>query len=474
MKMLVAISNYGTANDRYRDRLLKEYLAMSFGTDIVLMAEKVKDIPAHPNISLITGLPSRDPWSLPFLHRPLFIERQDDYDLFVYSEDDTLLTEANVNAFLEAERLLPEGMIPGFLRYEEGPDGQRYCSTMHAFYHWDVGSVAEYGGKLFGYYTNEHGALYILTRGQLKKAIASGGYTVTPHAGMYDMLVSAATDPYTMCGLKKMICLSDIQNFMLHHLPNIYSINAGRSIQNILSYNDLKKQIRAMEKLWSEGRVSERLFPLPQNLPTREFNRVFHTKVKGGITALAGTPPKRILSIGCVDGKDERHLMDMGHSVRAVPADGIIAALASGKGVRLTSPNLDSALKELDGESFDLILLDNVLQYFQKPSELLLRLRESAGNDASAILVARNLKSVTMYRKRKVGAARRLLGDFSRSGICFTDLSVIRSWIKQSGMRIDSIVPVMGRKKRILNRLTLGMLMSFFADEFIVKAVPSK
>ena len=221
MKILVAIANFGTKNAMYLEKLLDEYRSMArFSVDIVVFSNIPKDL--GPDVEVIVGLPTKDPWSLPFGHKALFAERMQQYDLFIYSEDDTLITERNIDAFVKMTKILPEKYIAGFLRYEISEKGRKYYNDFHNHFHWDPNSVLTIGEYIFAYYTNEHSACFILTQGQLQKAINSGGFLLPPRKGRYDMLVTAATDPYTQCGLKKLICISHLDDFCIHHLPNVY------------------------------------------------------------------------------------------------------------------------------------------------------------------------------------------------------------------------------------------------------------
>jgi hypothetical protein len=56
----------------------------------------------------------------------------------------------------------------------------------------------------------------------LAAAVRSGGYLVPPHRTWYEMRESAATDPYSQCGLVKRLCLSHWDDQLVHHLPNNY------------------------------------------------------------------------------------------------------------------------------------------------------------------------------------------------------------------------------------------------------------
>ena len=173
------------------------------------------------------GLPNKNPWSLPFAHKTLFAERADKYDLFIYSEDDILITEGNLRAFLDVTKVLRQDEIAGYLRIERGANGEESYPDIHENFHWDPTSVRSRGCYTLAHLTNEHAACYVLTRAQLRMAIQSGGFLVDPHEEKYDLLCTAATDPYTQCGLKKLIPVSHMDDFTVHHLSNKYVGRVG-------------------------------------------------------------------------------------------------------------------------------------------------------------------------------------------------------------------------------------------------------
>ena len=85
---------------------------------------------------MLVGLPSRDTYSLPFAHRQLFRDHANDFDLFVYAEDDTLITPANIRAFLDVQQHLRDDEIVGFLRSETSPDGIRFIVSANSHFRW--------------------------------------------------------------------------------------------------------------------------------------------------------------------------------------------------------------------------------------------------------------------------------------------------------------------------------------------------
>ncbi len=115
--------------------------------------------------------------------------------------------------------------LAGFIRSEQGPDGSRRYLDVHGPYRWLPESVRHRSGDVYASFSGHHGACYVLTRDQLHGAIASGGYLVEPHADRYDLLIGAATDPYTQCGFTKVVNLSPLDDFVLPHLTNRYAAN---------------------------------------------------------------------------------------------------------------------------------------------------------------------------------------------------------------------------------------------------------
>lgn len=193
---------------------------MSFDVDIVVHSNCEKEY--GRDVEVVVGLPTEHPHSLTFAHKSLFAERHRAYDLFLYTEDDVLIPEHAIMSFLHVTRVLPSTILAGLFRYEIDGKGKRHFVDANTHYHWESGSCRTIGPYFFGSFTNEHAGCYLLTREQLKIALASGGYLRAPTEGAYEMRETAATDPYTNCGLCKVLCISHLQDFLVHHMPNNY------------------------------------------------------------------------------------------------------------------------------------------------------------------------------------------------------------------------------------------------------------
>src|SRR5208282_3350854 len=180
LKILVAIASWGTKNDTYLARVIEEYRSMPFAIDVLVLTNLSKPVGPGAEVFLV-NLKGKNPGSLPFAHKKIFAERLKAYDLFIYSEDDNLITESNIRAYLRACAVLEENEIPGFFRFERGADGRINYPDVHGSFHWGSQSVRRRKGQVFATFTNEHSACYMLTRDQLERAIASGGFLVEPH-----------------------------------------------------------------------------------------------------------------------------------------------------------------------------------------------------------------------------------------------------------------------------------------------------
>ena len=454
MRLLVAIANHGTKNKKYITRLIETYRHFSIDVDIVVLSDTIKDF--GPDVQVHVGAPTANPWSLPFAHRKLFVDRQDAYDLFIYSEDDTEITEFHVEAFLKATGHLPRDRIAGFIRYEEGPDGTCYYCTVHGPYYWDPNSIFAVGSHVYARYTNEHSACYILTRDQLKACIASGGFDVSPHEGRYDMLCSAATDPYTQCGFQKVICISDIKAFSLHHLPDVYLGRIG------IYADEIDAQIERMRELLLNGALRGPLIPPRTLLDTAELDKAYFEPYRPEIVALLPRRQSlRILSVGCDRGLTEGELVKAGHSVTAIPLDPIIAVSAEMRGIRTTVADLHVAVTSLENERFDCLIFNNVLSYVADPVETIRCVISLLIPSGFVIIAYRNTRTlVSLYRRYFLPRDPRSLvaapPPFEQSAYHPADSARVRQWMRSAGLVPGGLAHNIPGRHAILSRLFGG------------------
>lgn len=443
--MLVAVANHGTKNRGLLDVLLAEYRSMDFDVDLVVLSDVPKDL--GDDVEVLVGAPTSDPWSLPFAHRRLFAERADDYDLFVYSEDDTHVTQRNLEAFLAVDALLGDDEVPGFLRYEVDPAGTRSYSSIHSTYRWLPESVVRRGTEAFASFSNAHSGCTVLSRRQLRRAIASGGYLVAPHNGEYDMLVSAGVDPYTQCGLTRLVCVSRVDDFLLHHLSNAYLGRMG------VSEVEFRDQVGALLDIAAGTRTRSSLFEPASRLPTSAWDVPTHSTDVAPLLPLASRSADRVLSVGCTSGALERSLFGEACAVTAIPLDEVLAAVARTRGIATTAPSFGDAFEALAGQSFTVILLNHVLHHVEDPAGFLRSLTAMLEPEGTLLAAVPNFafhRTKERLRRPVPPLPRR---GYVADGIHPTDARHVEQWFVEAGLERPRLICHNDGRGALLSRL---------------------
>ena len=224
--LLVVLVNYGDEQISYLKQVVSEF--QSFKKYDV-------DIFVHTNIELgIQGvkeiLISMDDYELlPLTCRTTIADKAHKYDYIIFSENDHLWKESHLDKYIEYEQVLPSDKISGLIQYEENEQGKWY-PALHAHYDWDFDSVEIYGGKKFAHFTNVHQASFLISKQKLLDIMHL--YDITQfitEKNRYSYKCRVNTEIYENCFLKKLICISEFDENLIHHLPNIYiNGDAGR------------------------------------------------------------------------------------------------------------------------------------------------------------------------------------------------------------------------------------------------------
>ena len=481
MRILVGITSFGTKNDPYLSVLMNEYRSMRYEVDIVIFSNVSRQ---QDGARVVVGLPAENPWSLPFAHKRYFAEHADDYDLFIYTENDILIRESNIEAFLRATRMLPGDRLAGFMLYEDDPVHGKNHVDVHGAFRWEPGSVLKAGGRIFAHFTNEHSACYLLTREQLKKAVASGGYLGLPREGRYDMLCTAATDPYTSCGFTKVVCVSHFDDFALHHLPDAYVGRFG------IAEREFQAQLRALLDIAEGRRPRTGFFDAVAAHPSWSGAVRYYDPCDPSVLQRIPGDVRTVLSVGCGSGETEARLVERGLECSCIPLDSVVGAGAGTKGFRVLPPDPGRAAQELQGTTYDCVLMLNILQQVADPAALITlcsRLLRPGGlligtmptEDPIGAFFPKRYRTgagsdrVRYYRVQDVlaGGCRmlgsKMAGCFSASGGDRPSKGSLTRWMKLSGMEVcalDHVTDHLSPKRR---RLAAGPLKQFFSDRLI-------
>jgi 2-polyprenyl-3-methyl-5-hydroxy-6-metoxy-1,4-benzoquinol methylase len=458
IRLLVTIASFGTANDRFLQRLISEYRSMSsFDVDIIVLSNLNKTV--EPSVELVVGLPTSNPWSLPFAHKRIFTERVDDYDLFIYSEDDTLITEENILDFIAVDGTLRDDEITGFIRFEERADGSRSYPDVHGPFHWDPASLRVRGNYTLAHFTNEHAACYVLTQAKLRKAISSGRFDVPPYELKYDLLCTAATDPYTQCGFRKLIPISHFDQFTVHHLPNKYIDRLGIDRQMI------GKQISALTEIAEQKRERHTLTQTETKLKHAAYSKDYYEPSSDTIASSVPRTARNVLSIGVGSGETERTLQNLGLRVVAVPLDAVISSHAHSGGIEVTSSDLGTARELLCAERFDCIIYSNILHLVPDPVATLRSFSDLLSDHG---LVVARLANMFNY-KEVIRTGIRMPLDYEKTGVHFCSGSTGRRWLHRAGLTVETMKVILNGTKPSL-RLMPTAMRAFFSREIVLTA----
>jgi 2-polyprenyl-3-methyl-5-hydroxy-6-metoxy-1,4-benzoquinol methylase len=464
IKLLVAIASYGRRNDFYLAELVKEYRSMPYGVDIVVVSNIPRQIAS--DVQVLVGTPNKDPWSLPFAHKRVLAERLNEYDLFIYSEDDILIQQRNVTAFLKATKVLHEDEVAGFVRSEEGRDGETYYPDFHGCHHWNLASIRQRGGSWFASFTNDHAGCYMLTHKQLRRAVDSGGFLVPPHEGRHDLACTASTDPYTQCGLKKLICASHLEDFVVRHLSNRYA-GTWMSLNKV----DFDRQLGALLRIGCNGHPRAPLFEVETRLPGLKYSKSYYEPASEDIAALIPLNTQTVLSVGCGWGAMEERLVKQGLRVAAIPMDPIIGSCAAARGIEMIEANLRDPGRTLGGRKFDCVLLPNVLHLVEEPVGVLSSLSGALSKGACLIATVPNLFQLPiLWRRLRRESQVEGLENFEKSGAHVTSHGTVRRWFARAGLVAEKLVDCVPARGKVISRAAFGLLDPLLSSDIIAVA----
>lgn len=220
MRILIGLTNYGTYHDEYLARVLETYRALPFEKTILVFCDHWKRIDG----AICVDRDVKDnPFSLTWCHRARFAQHREEYDYFLYAEDDIHIREEAINAWIESNTILEDGpIVPAFFVRETSATGQVNYPQAHASFGW-LGAVQERCGHKFRSFSNVHAACCMLSRKQLKMAIESGNYVAPAHGnGPYAVRELACSGAFVECGLTAVVDLTNFEALNVDHLPASY------------------------------------------------------------------------------------------------------------------------------------------------------------------------------------------------------------------------------------------------------------
>jgi hypothetical protein len=196
--ILVSIFSFGNHQLDLQQRVIDEYKSY-----------KNFDV----EITLETTLPA---------HRREFERRQDEFDLFLYTENDILIREETIETYLKYDRLLPDDSCLGFLVYEDlggtpvlveqGPNPPDMLGNTYVF-----------GDIPFFEVSQVHQCCWLLPRSKLKNVMRDPRFFHGCESG--ECAASCFFSKHCFQQIKKVLVKSkeDLRKCLIQHLSNRYA-----------------------------------------------------------------------------------------------------------------------------------------------------------------------------------------------------------------------------------------------------------
>jgi len=242
-KILAVLVNYGDEQLEYLQQVVTGLKSFKhYSTTIIVQSNIALNIEGVDKVNVVA---LDDYQLLPLTCRKVIWDNKDDYDIFIFGENDHLFLEKHVDKYLQYEKILPKNRITGLIQFEENEKG-RYYPGYHHHFDWDYNSVETYNGLKFAHFTNTHQATFILSKNKLNHVGKQFDFNTLvkdpklsffdkvfnkfkkvldqplKHPNNYSVKCKVNTDVYDYGKMKKLICISEFEDNLIHHLPNIY------------------------------------------------------------------------------------------------------------------------------------------------------------------------------------------------------------------------------------------------------------
>lgn len=227
MRVLTTIACYTGNSNTYLKPVVDELKQIS---DVVIFSPEIIDIDGVKTEIRDKSLQH----DLVFEPRQYILNHIDEYDYFLYNEDDIFISKDCLSYAIEINDVLSRYNIQynvGMLRYELDNDVPEFVdlspyNSVHLGGN-GVSDIIRYVTKISNEYYfnawNPHSGNFLLSRDQVKLLYYNGHFSTRPSATFAGILESGATGFHNV--MQKYTPTKDYKRLMVHHMSNKYIFN---------------------------------------------------------------------------------------------------------------------------------------------------------------------------------------------------------------------------------------------------------
>jgi len=152
---------------------------------------------------------------------------------------------------------------------------------------------------------------------------------------------TAATDPYTRCGFRKVICISATGRFSHSSLPNRYIGGMGTPLPRI------KEQVQTLMGICNGTHPAITLCEVESKLIHGRWSKRYDEKPCPELLAMVPQGVRTVLSIGCGSGATEGNLKQRGAKITVLPLDSVIGAASAHLGLEVIYGTMEECFNRL-------------------------------------------------------------------------------------------------------------------------------
>ncbi len=230
--LLICIAfHYVPERIHYLNKILTEFIECYYPKEIIAPLQIIIDTNSkeflshyygHSHISICVHENLEHPFYLTSMHKRHIKDNIDNYENFMYVEDDILIPYENYLNYLENFKLLYPKYVPSFIRIEE-KDGIEYVSDVLENIYLDLIAV---GDKIFSeilFCQNYHG-FWIMPAKELKEVMDDNFTTISENREGNASFVAWGLGKQTLLEIDDKQISKKCYSY---HLPNNYALSEG-------------------------------------------------------------------------------------------------------------------------------------------------------------------------------------------------------------------------------------------------------